>query len=317
VKLLTFLAGSEHRLGALHGDRIIDLNLAHAAMLAARGETQPHQAAAAIVPAELEALLCKGDAGMVAAREALAWAAGRDAPEGPAGERMVYRLDEARLAAPIRRPEKIIGIGLNYRDHCREMGRDLPTEIRTFGMFANALIGPGAAIRLPWNSEQMDWEAELVAVIGKPARHVTADQALGYVAGYTIGNDISARDHQKADPATMRGKSGDTHAPTGPWLVTSDEIQDPGILDLELKVNGVVKQSSNTAELVFPVATLVSFLSRYFTLLPGDLIFTGTPAGVGAGRRPPEWLTPGDRIDITVDRIGTLSNVCVAEPKLP
>jgi acylpyruvate hydrolase len=159
----------------------------------------------------------------------------------------------------------------------------------------------------------MDWEAELVVVIGKPGKYIPVADALGHVAGYTIGNDVSARDHQRADPQAMRAKSGDTHSPIGPWLVTADEIPDPSGLEIALSVNGVEKQRSNTAEMVFSVAEIVAFLSRYFTLKPGDLIFTGTPAGVGMGRKPPEWLRPGDRMDVSIERIGTLSNPCIGE----
>jgi acylpyruvate hydrolase len=316
MKLLTFTAGSAPRAGALINDGIIDLNMACVAMLAAAGDALPYEAAAAKLPADLLKLITLGEPGRSAAKEALAWVAEHRAGTalaGPQGERIRYARDEARLRTPIARPEKILGIGLNYKDHCREMGRELPKEIRTFAMFPNALIGDGEDIILPNNSSEMDYEAELVAVIGKPARHVPADKALGYVAGYTIGNDVSARDHQRNDPQTTRGKTGDTHAPAGPWIVTTDEIPDPGGLDISLRVNGEVRQDSNTSELVFPVPVLVSFLSNYFTLAPGDLIYTGTPAGVAAGRKPPLWLKPGDTIEVRIEKIGALQNRCVAE----
>jgi 2-keto-4-pentenoate hydratase/2-oxohepta-3-ene-1,7-dioic acid hydratase in catechol pathway len=293
MKLVTFATGGTNRLGAVIGDRVFDL-----------------QAASTALPGDMVAFLALGHDGIHTAAQVIEQVRAGRADQN----RLLLPLSAVALKAPVLRPEKIIGIGLNYLDHCREMGRDPPTEIRTFGMFANTLIGMNEPIWLSRNSTKMDWEAELVVVIGRRGKYIAEDQALGHVAGYTVGNDVSARDHQAADPATMRGKSGDTHAPLGPWIVTADEIPDPGALAIELRVNGIVKQSSNTAQLVFGVPKLISFLSQYVTLAPGDLIFTGTPSGVGAGRKPPEWLNPGDRIDVTIEGIGTLTNPCIAEP---
>ena len=226
---------------------------------------------------------------------------------------MSSRAGEASLKAPIANPEKIIGIMLNYRDHCLESGFEIPTTIGIFPIFANAIVGPGDAVLIPRISTQIDWEGELVAVIGKTAKYVPVDRALEYVAGYTCGVDVSVRDQQKLDPRYIRGKSADTHAPIGPWIVTRDDIPDPHDLDIELRVSGVVKQSSNTRHLIFKVPELVSFMSQYLTLKPGDMIFTGTPGGVGVHRRPQEWLKTGDRIDLTLGKIGTLTNHCIAE----
>lgn len=301
MKLLMYASAGGPRSGALLDDSIVDLVSAAAAM------------GADSLPPTLEELLAEGEPAMTRARAAVDWAAAGSATS--ANRPFTVPLEGSRLLAPIRRPEKIIGVGLNYRDHCREIAREIPTEIRTFGMFPNALIGPGDTIQLPKTSTQIDWEAELVVVIGSRAKHLSVDRALDCVAGYTVGNDVSARDHQKADPQATRGKSGDTHAPIGPWVVTRDDIPDPSRLAIELKVNGVVKQSSNTSELVFSVAEIVAFLSRYFTLTPGDLIFTGTPAGVGMGRNPAEWLRHGDRVEVTIERIGTLTNTCADEAR--
>lgn len=292
MKLLMFSTGGAPRPGAFDGDRVVDLS----EMLAAIADPRS--------PLDLRTLLALGG-GLDAAKRAVAAAGADGAP--------VHRLASVTLEAPLTRPEKIIGIGLNYADHCREMGRPEPTAVSSFAMFANAVLGPGRPIPLPASSSKMDYEAELVAVIGRRCRHVTEAEALSAVAGYTVGNDVSARDHQAADPAVMRGKFGDGHAPIGPWIVTADELGDPQRLDISLSINGVRLQSSNTREMVFPVAHLVSYLSGFVTLEPGDLIFTGTPHGVGAGRTPPRWLQPGDRIEVTIEAIGTLVNTCAAE----
>lgn len=308
MRLVTYSSnGGEYRSGAVVGGTVVDLRQASVSVGTA--------ARIPDLPQSVLEILAQGGSGLDQVRHLLEYLTrqGMGAAREGTPEPYLNRLEDVKLASPILRPEKILGIGLNYRDHCREMGRDLPKDIRTFAMFANSLVGSGDAIVLPRTSSQMDWEAELVVVIGRPAKHVSVEEALDHVAGYTIGNDISARDHQAADPLVIRGKAGDTHAPAGPWLVTRDEIPDPGNLAIELRVNGVVKQSSNTSELVFSIADIVSILSRYFTLNPGDMIFTGTPAGVGAGRKPQEWLKPGDRIDVMIEGIGTLTNICVAE----
>jgi acylpyruvate hydrolase len=319
MKLLSIATGPGLRLAALAGERVVDLNLASAAMARAAGSQLPYAAADASVPSRMEDLLMLGPEGLAAAGVALAFALAADAepPRGPMGEPIIHALADVRLRAPVSRPQKIIGIGLNYHDHCRETGSAVPVVPRSFGMFANALVGPDDDIVLPRNSSQMDWEAELVVVIGRHCKYLSATEAAEAIAGYTAGNDVSARDHQMADPQTTRGKSGDTHAPIGPWLVTADEIPDPCRLTIELKVNGETKQRSNTGEMIFTPAAIVAFLSQYFTLAPGDLIFTGTPAGVGFTRKPPEFLRPGDRVEVTIEGIGTLANGCVAEPNRP
>lgn len=305
MKLATFSEiDGISRLGAVSGDRIIDLAVADVSR--ASGNRSSNLSADCF--ANMISFLAAGDPAQARARQLIEIFTSAEAAAEP-----VKALANVTQRSPVERPEKIIGVGLNYRDHCLEIGRDIPTDIRTFGMFANSLVGHGAPVILPTSSQEMDWEAELVVVIGKPGKYISVTDALGHVAGYTIGNDVSARDHQRADPQAMRAKSGDTHSPIGPWLVTTDEIPDPARLKIALSVNGVEKQSSNTAEMVFSVAEIVAFLSRYFTLKPGDLIFTGTPAGVGMGRKPPEWLRPGDRMDVSIERIGTLSNPCISE----
>ena len=218
-------------------------------------------------------------------------------------------LDEVRLKAPLLNPNKIICIGLNYKDHARESRLPLPEEPVIFGKYANSIIGPGEDILLPTKlTKRVDYEAELAVVMGKGAADVPEEEALGYVAGYTIFNDVSARDLQMRDGQWMKGKCLDTFAPLGPYLVTADEIENPDDLAIGLSLNGQVMQSSNTGEMVFGVASLVSFLSKLMTLDPGDIIATGTPAGVGFARRPPVYLKPGDLVEIAIEGLGILRN---------
>jgi acylpyruvate hydrolase len=223
----------------------------------------------------------------------------------------VYSLDEVQLHPPIPRPGKIICIGLNYRDHCIETGQAIPDRPVVFAKFNNALTGQEQPIRLG-KSERVDYEAELVFVIGKKAYDVPENEALDYVAGYTIANDVSARDWQFADSQWVRGKTPDTYCPLGPWLVTTDELPDPHKLAISCRVNGETLQNSNTEQLVFRVDALISYLSQSMTLEPGDIVLTGTPPGVGFARKPPIYLQPGDRVEVEIEGIGILHNPVVA-----
>ena len=205
------------------------------------------------------------------------------------------------------RPGKVIGIGLNYRDHAAESGQPIPQAPILFPKFANSVIGPGAPIVIPPETEQPDYEAELGVVIGRTAYRVTEAGALAHVAGYTCVNDVSARESSQ----WMLGKAIDTFLPCGPWLVTADEIPDPQALAIRLTLNGEELQSSSTAQMVFGVAELVASLSRTMTLDPGDLIATGTPPGVGFARKPPVFLKAGDVAEVEIDRLGRLRNPVV------
>lgn len=223
-------------------------------------------------------------------------------------------LASVRLAAPVSRPEKIICVGLNYRDHAAESGQPVPEEPVLFSKFCNSLIGPGAPIRLPSAAPMLvDYEAELAFVIGRTARRVSTSTALEYVAGYTCANDVSARDLQTRGGQWLHGKAVDTFLPLGPWLVTSDEIVDPQKLRIRCSINGEVLQDSSTKEMVFGVAELVSFISQTITLSPGDVISTGTPPGVGAARKPPRYLKAGDNVTVSIEGIGDLTNPVEAE----
>ncbi len=223
----------------------------------------------------------------------------------------VVALKDVTLCAPIRNPSKILCIGLNYADYGKAGGLTPPARPLCFSKFPSSLIGNGDEIVWdPTLATQVDYEAELALIIGKRARHVKQADALQYIFGYTCGNDISARDLQNSDGQWVRSKSLDTFAPLGPWIVTADEIADPQQLALRCTVNDTVAQDSSTAQMIFQIPALIEFLSQAFTLMPGDLVFTGTPAGVGAFRTPPLFLGDGDRVTVEVEGIGTLSNWC-------
>jgi 2-keto-4-pentenoate hydratase/2-oxohepta-3-ene-1,7-dioic acid hydratase in catechol pathway len=225
----------------------------------------------------------------------------------------VHELAAVTLLAPIPRPPKLICVGLNYRDHAAETGMKIPDVPTIFAKFATAIVGPGEKIVLPRASTRPDYEAEFAFVIGKGGRHIAADQASEHVFGYTALNDVSARDYQMATTQWTIGKSFDTFAPMGPWIVTADEIADPHELDIALRINGELLQSSNTRNLIFRIPELVSFLSSVFTLEPGDVVSTGTPAGVGFARKPPRYLRPGDEVAIAIEGIGELRNPVAGE----
>lgn len=217
-------------------------------------------------------------------------------------------LDEVTLRPPVPAPGKLIFFGLNYADHAAESGVALPDVPTFFAKWNNSLIAHGETIVVPADTEQPDYEAELGVVIGRRARNVARPDALSYVAGYTCVNDVSARDLQNRTQQWTHGKAIDTFAPMGPWLVTADEIPDPQRLAIRCEVDGEVLQDSNTKQMAFGVADLISFLSRTMTLEPGDVLATGTPPGVGLGRTPPRWLRDGERVAIEIEGIGRLEN---------
>lgn len=222
-------------------------------------------------------------------------------------------LNSVKLCAPIPKPTKIICVGLNYRDHAIESKMEIPTRPTIFSKYNNTVIGSGDDIVLPKNSEKPDYEAEFAFVIGKGGRHIKAENWQEHVFGYMNLNDVSARDVQLAVSQWVMGKTFDTFAPMGPYLVTADEIADPHNLTIALTVNGETLQNSNTKELIFKIPDLVEFLSSIMTLEPGDIVSTGTPSGVGFSYTPPKWLKPGDEVVVKVQGLGELRNKCVAE----
>lgn len=210
-----------------------------------------------------------------------------------------------RLGPPICRPSKIVCIGLNFRDHAAESKMDLPKEPVIFFKSTTSLVGPNDPLVMPRNATKVDWEVELAVVIGARALYVSPESALDYVAGYVLHNDYSERSFQlERGGQWVKGKSADTFAPLGPFLATPDEIPNVGRLSMWLKVNGELRQNSSTANMVFDVANLVSYVSQFMTLLPGDVISTGTPAGVGLGMKPPQYLKPGDVVELGVEGLG-------------
>ena len=257
------------------------------------------------LPASVRLLLAAGPAALRAAAEA---ARSPHAVRHPAGA--------VRRLAPVPDPSKVLCIGLNYRDHAIEGGKAIPTEPVLFAKLPNAWTGPDDPIVIPRVAHKVDFEAELVVVVGKRGRHIPADEsAMQYVGGYTCGHDVSARDWQfrGEEKQWLIGKTFDTFAPTGPHLVTADELPDPHGLQVRLRLNGATMQDSNTREFIFRVPALLHFLSQTMTLEPGDLIFTGTPPGVGIARKPPVLLKAGDVCEVDIEHIGVLRNPCVAE----
>lgn len=220
-------------------------------------------------------------------------------------------LEQIHLMSPILAPPKIIAIGKNYADHALETKSAIPEEPIVFAKFASSIIGPGAEICWDDNlTSKVDFEAELAVVIGQKAWRVTENEALDYVFGYTCANDVSARDLQYRGKQWIRGKSLDTFCPLGPWIITADEVPDPQNLGIRCQVNGRKMQDSHTSKMIFSVPYLISFLSHHFTLLPGDVILTGTPDGVGAFREPPVFLRDGDIVAVEIDTVGRIVNRC-------
>ena len=224
-----------------------------------------------------------------------------------------YDPKAATFLAPVPDPQKVLCLGLNYADHAAESGMDPPAEPVLFSKFSSALIGHGDEIVLPKVSSEVDYEAELIVVIGKHGRDVPKDQAMSFVGGYAVGHDVSARDWQlnKSGKQWLAGKTFDTFGPIGPDLVTADEIDDPHKLGIRLRLNGRTMQDSNTSQLIFKIDEIIAYISQVFTLEPGDVIFTGTPPGVGMARKPPIWLQPGDVVEVEIDGLGTLRNPIV------
>ena len=295
MKLVRFSTnGQSPRLGVLQADRIADLQASLAATLARRGVVRAPEIAAALVPASTRAFLEGG----AAARDAVA----------SITEWVTVPAASARLHAPIADPGKFICIGLNYRDHAEEAGQAIPKEPPIFAKWSNAIIDPGEPILRPRGSKQLDWEVELGVVIGKPTRYVSQAQALDHVWGYTIINDASARDFQFLTTQWMAGKIFETAAPVGPYIGDAAEVPDPHALTLKTFVNGKQVQNGSTKTFIFDVRYLVSYLSNLMTLMPGDLIATGTPPGVGFAMKPPVLLNPGDVVRMEITGLGTLEN---------
>jgi acylpyruvate hydrolase len=306
MKLVTYSREGNTRIGALVlNNKVVDLNFAFQALLENEGKIRSRQIAEAYIPSEMQGFLQGGKESLCLAEKAIDFAlsAHRDS-----SYKLIHALEDVKLEAPVLNPGKMICVGHNYREHIAEMGRELPPFPVVFAKFANTLIGPQDDIPFYPISEQLDYEAEFAFVVGKRARNVSQEDALDYVAGYTIANDVTYRDIQRRTLEWLQGKTVEGSAPMGPWLVTSDELRDPCGLGVRLTVNGEERQKTNTANFVFDVKYLVEFLSNLMTLEPGDIILTGTPGGVGIARDPQVFLKDGDVVKIEIDKIGSLEN---------
>lgn len=285
MKLVTFTHDGDTRIGAVRDGRVIDLS-----------------AAAPELPRDMKSFLGAGERAWQRAREAA-----DAAPDG-------VPLDAVRLEAPVTDPGKILAIGLNYADHVAESGAKPPRHQIWFNKQCNTVAGPADPILIPAVAPNfVDYEAELCLIIGRHCRHVPRERAAEVIFGYTCGNDVSVRDWQLRTPQFTLGKSFASHAPLGPWIVTADEFGDPHDKGLRCFVNGEQRQSSNTRHLIFDCFAQIAELSAAFALEPGDVIFTGTPGGVGGAMKPPRFLAPGDRVRVEIDGIGALENACAAE----
>jgi len=312
MRLATFsYKGQSSKVGVPTDGLMVDVNAAYRALLSSKGEPAAAALADAITPSEIIAFLEGGDRALGAAGEALGYVSklGARAAEDHS---LAYPIDKITLHAPVPKPGKLICIGLNYRDHAEEAGAQIPADPTLFAKMASCVIAHGEAIKLPTVSTDIDYEAELAVVIGKRAKDVPAAKALDYVVGYTIVNDVSARDFQRRTTQWMAGKNFDTFAPMGPHIVLKDEIPDPHVLDISLEINGRRLQNSNTKNLIFNVNVLIADITRFLTLEPGDVISTGTPSGVGFVRKPPVFLLAGDRVKVEIAKIGALENPVVA-----
>jgi len=313
MKLVTYEVARQSRLGVVEGEVVVDVAGAYGQIPRGRITDAKVAAAAKVLrklgrpPEDMRELLELGERYRKALGVITAGAVARG--KGPKG--LLTPLGSAKLRAPIAHPDKITCVGLNYADHAREQGGEPPSAPIFFLKSSNTICGPGDPIRLPPNSTQVDYEAEFAVVIGKRGRGIAEGAAHKYIAGYTILHDVSARDMQFGDKQWYRGKSCDTFAPTGPWIVTADEIADPHNLRISLTLNGETLQDSNTRNLIFRVPFLISYLSQSVTWEVWDLISTGTPPGVGVFRKPPVFLKPGDTVSVSVEGIGTLTNPVV------
>ena len=316
MKLVTFQAGKELRLGVVRGDWVVDIRRAMEMLLTrevafSRNPAIKKSAQAVLAggppPADLIELLARGPAWRKALNEVLIVLSDTLAPLKDFKD-LLRPLKKTRLCAPIPRPGKITCVGLNYASHAREQGKEPPAQPVFFLKSNNTIRGPGDDIVLPPISSQVDYEAELAVVIGKRGKQIPEEKAYEYIAGYMILNDVSARDLQYGDRQWFRGKSCDTFGPTGPWIVTRDEIPEPHGLGISLTLNGQTMQNSNTNDLIFKIPYLVSYLSQSLTWEAGDILSTGTPGGVGNYRQPQVFLKPGDSVSVTLERIGVLAN---------
>lgn len=312
MRLASFQRALEHRIGALLDGQLIDLNRAEAARHEALEDAIPQATADASVPSEMAAFLARGRDAMHAAELAVDFARDLD-PAIALRELLIVDPATVTLLPPVPNPPKIICVARNYAEHAREAGLKVSDIPIVFSRFSETLVASGGAVVCPSVSDQLDWEGELALIIGTSGRHIARTDAIGHIAGYSIFNDITVRDFQFRVSQYTSGKNFPASGPFGPYLVTANEIEDPHNLNITTEVNGVVKQAANTGSMIFDLATIIADISQWIELSPGDVIATGTPAGVGFKREPPEFLRPGDHVSVSIDGLGTLSNPVVAE----
>ncbi len=300
MKLYRYNNGGVPALGVQSGDMLFSCS----ELFKEAGQQTPD----VVERADMRAICAAPDAVVVFLRQFLDNGKSIGLPE----RKLAIPLSEAQLLAPLPDPSKIICVGLNYLDHCEEQNKPKPERPMLFAKFANTIAGPNDDVVIPANTNELDFEGELAVVIGRSARNVSAADALRHVFGYMALLDVSARDLQRTDGQWVRAKSQDGFAPCGPCIVTADEVPDPQRIPIKTSVNGVLMQNSTTGNMIFPVAELIAFISESLTLQPGDIISTGTPAGVGVHRNPPVLLRAGDVVEVTVGPLGTLRNQFVA-----
>jgi acylpyruvate hydrolase len=315
MRFVTYQRDGQSRSGAQLDELIIDLNRAYYSAVKHIGNEDELAVAAMRVPTDMIDLLRGGDTSLKAAQQALDFVRSQLKEKDNTLEQqgIVYALESVSLLQPVLRPGKVICLGLNYRDHAKEAGMAIPEYPVLFHKVAGSLIGHNQPVVVPRSSSKIDFEGELTIIIGRRGKYIAEHEALSYIAGYTIGNDVSARDLQFRTSQWTTGKMLDTFGPIGPALVTCDEVPDPNALQIKTTLNGQVMQHGNTAEMIFRVPFIVSYISEIVTLEPGDVILTGTPAGIGNTRTPPVFMKPGDTVSVEIERLGVLTNPLVAE----
>jgi len=315
MRLVTYQREDQPRTGAQLDKQIIDLNRAYRLALQYTGNEDELAVADARIPTDMIGLLRGGDTSLKATQEALAFVRSRLESNATELNRqgIVYAIDDVTLLPPVTHPSKVICLGLNYRDHAAEASMDVPNYPVLFHKVAGSLIGHNRPIVIPRISSKIDYEGELAIIIGKRGKYIPEDEAYSYIAGYTIANDVSARDLQFRTSQWTTGKMLDTFGPLGPTLVTRDEVPDPHTLSIKTILNSQMLQNGNTADMIFHVPYIIKYISEIVTLEPGDVIMTGTPAGIGNTRNPPVFMKPGDTVTIEIGHLGALTNPIVAE----
>jgi acylpyruvate hydrolase len=313
MRLVTYQREGQVRVGAQLAGQVVDLNRAYRAALQQADNADELAVADVRVPTDMLDLLRGGDTSLKAAQQALAFAQGQLANKTLSLRGIVYAMESVSLLSPVLHPGKLVCLGLNYRDHAAESGMAVPEYPVLFHKVAGSLVGPNQPIVIPPITDRVDYEAELAIIIGKRGKYISEAQAFSYIAGYAPANDVSARDLQFRTGQWTTGKMLDTFCPLGPALVTRDEVPEPNKLAIRTILNGQVLQDGNTADMIFSVPFIVSYISQIATLEPGDVILTGTPAGIGNARKPPIFLKPGDTVTIEVESLGSLTNPVVAE----